>query len=187
MEFLKSLRQPGRLAILLFALTPWLGFAQTPSAEYKVQAVYLDKFIQFVDWPADAFAAVDSPLVIGVLGNDPFGQTLDEVIEGETVNNHPVVVRRFHTLQEMDHVHVLYVGKSETPHLGSILEGLKGKSILSVSDIEDFSYRGGIVRFLIANNKVRFRINVDAAREANLQISSKLLQLAEIVRDKNPR
>jgi hypothetical protein len=157
------------------------ALAQAQSTEYKVKAVYLVKFLQFVDWPSTLFADKTSPLVIGVLGNDPFGKVLDEAVEGEMINDHPVVVRRMANPKEMAQAQVLYIGKSEKVRVHSILAELKGQSILTVSDIESFCYDGGIVRFLVVNNKVHFRINVDAARDANLQISSKLLQLAEIV------
>ncbi|HZM05288.1 MAG TPA: YfiR family protein [Candidatus Saccharimonadales bacterium] len=186
MAILRSLAGRSRIfASWLLALSTLVATAQSTetTAEYKVKAVYLIKFVQFVGWPASAFASGDAPLVIGVLGNDPFGRVLDEVPEGEVVKNRRVVIRRYRNIRDVDNAQVLFIGQSEAPRIRPILGELKGQSILTVSDIEGFSYEGGIVRFLMVNNKVRFRINVDAARDANLQISSKLLQLAEIVHD----
>ena len=179
----------ARARVFLVCWFLGLGAALAPAqvsetaTEYKIKAVCLVKFIQFVDWPSSAFAHDDSPLVIGVLGADPFGRVLDEAAEGETVKNRPVVIRRSRNLRELEGVQVLFIGQSEMPHIRAILDGLKGKNILSVSDLENFTHEGGVVRFLMENNRVRFRINVDSARAADLQISSKLLQLAEIVRN----
>jgi hypothetical protein len=170
-------------AALWLALSVLLAGAEGPPREFAIKAVYLVKFIQFVDWPDSAFAAKESPLVIGILGTDHLDGALDEAAEGEAIKNHRVVVRRFHNVKEIDGVQVLFIDTSESKRLRSILSALKDRNILTVSDINDFSSEGGIVHFLIENNKVHFRINVDAAKKANLQISSKLLQLAEIVHD----
>jgi hypothetical protein len=168
---------------LLLLLSVGLAGAQQLPKEFEIKAVYLVKFIRFVDWPEHVFAAPDSPLVIGVLGADPFGRVLDDVADSESVKNHHVVVRRFQNLKQVKDVQVLYIGSSENSHLHSILPELKDRNILTVSDLDGFSTKGGIVRFLLENNKVHFRINVDAARRANLQISSKLLELAQIDHD----
>ena len=171
---------------MLLALGVFVAGAQGPPSEFEIQAVYLVKFIQFVDWPASAFPAEDSPLVVGVLGSDPFGGALDDMVKGEVVKQHRVVVRRFRRLREYKDskdVQVLYVSASEKSHLRNIVDSLRDRSVLTTSDLGDFSSQGGIVRFFIENKKVHFCINIDAAKRANLQISSKLLQLAEVVHD----
>ena len=171
---------------MLLALGVFVAGAQGPPSEFEIQAVYLVKFIQFVDWPASAFPAEDSPLVVGVLGSDPFGGALDDMVKGEVVKQHRVVVRRFRNLREYKDskdVQVLYVSASEKSHLRNIVDSLRDRSVLTTSDLGDFSSQGGIVRFFIENKKVHFCINIDAAKRANLQISSKLLQLAEVVHD----
>jgi len=171
---------------MLLALGVFVAGAQGPPSEFEIQAVYLVKFIQFVDWPASAFPAEDSPLVVGVLGSDPFGGALDDMVKGEVVKQHRVVVRRFRSLREYKDskdVQVLYVSASEKSHLRNIVDSLRDRSVLTTSDLGDFSSQGGIVRFFIENKKVHFCINIDAAKRANLQISSKLLQLAEVVHD----
>jgi len=186
MAFLKPTGHRSRgWSALLLALSVLSASAQAPVSEFKVKAVYLVKFIEFVDWPDGAFPATNSPLVIGVLGTDPFGRMLDEVAEGEMIKNRRVVVRRFHNAKEAEDANVLFIDKSESSRLRSILPSLQDRSILTVSDIEGFSDKGGVVRFIIENNKVHFRINVGAARRANLQISSKLLQLADVVHDQD--
>jgi len=154
--------------------------AQSVSKEYQVKAAFLYNFSQFIEWPAGALPG-SQPLVIGVLGEDPFGGYLDELVRGERVGNHPLVVRRFRQVGEIRTCHILFVSQSEANRLDQIVQYLKGRNILTVGDIENFALRGGMIRFVTENNKIRFRINLEAARGANLTISSKLLRAAEIV------
>jgi hypothetical protein len=154
--------------------------AQT-SPEYQLKAVFLFNFAQFVEWPTDAFPDSDAPLVIGVLGEDPFGPYLDETIRGESVNNRHLLVRRYHGVQDVDTCHILFVSREEQGNLPQILDHLKGRSILTVSDADHFASLGGIIRFVTDHNRIRLRINLDAAKAANLTLSSKLLRPAQIV------
>jgi len=170
--------------LLLFA---WLlsGFAlmaQTaPSRENQIKAVFLFNFAQFVEWPAQAFPEARTPLVIGVLGEDPFGAFLDETVRGEKVNNRPLVVQRYRRVEEIQVCHVLFISGSEAAQLERILELLKGRSILTVGGGEGFVGRGVMIGFATEKNKTRLKINVEAAKAASLTISSKLLRPAEIV------
>jgi hypothetical protein len=162
-------------------LAPSVLNAGAPAQEYEIKAVFLYNFAQFVQWPPDAFADKNAPLVIGILGNDPFGSYMDEAVRGETVNGRPFVVRRFGRAEDIDGCHILFISRSESGRLDEILDKLKGKSVLTVGDMDDFSHYGGMIRFVTENNKVRLRINVEAAKSAGLKISSKLLRPAEIV------
>jgi hypothetical protein len=155
------------------------------STEYQIKAVFLFNFTQFVEWPANAFPEKQSPLVIGVLGQDPFGTYLDETVKGEKVNGHPLVVRRFNNTDEASLCHILFIHSDKTEHLDQVLKTLKGRSILTVGDATDFARNGGMVRFFKENNKIRIRINLEATKAADLTISSKLLRLAEIVDSKH--
>ena len=165
---------------LLFSSGPHLS-AQSVSKEYQIKAAFLYNFSQFVDWPAGAFPNGQAPLIIGVIGDDPFGSYLDEIVRGEKVNNHPLVVQRFHRVNEIKTCHVLFVSRSEANQVEQILSNLRDREILTVGDFEGFAQRGGMIRFITENNKIRFRINVGAARAAKLTISSKLLRAAEVV------
>jgi hypothetical protein len=151
------------------------------SKEYQVKAAFLYNFSQFVVWPTEAFPEAQTPMVIGVIGEDPFGAYLDEIVHGEQVNNRPLIVRRYHQVEEINICHILFVSQSETKRLEQIFARLKGRSILTVGDIEGFAKQGGMIRFVSENDKIRFRINVEAAKAAKLSISSKLLKPAEIV------
>ena len=158
------------------------GLAQAgPSREYQIKAVFLFNFAQFVEWPAVAFAGSTSPLVIGILGGDPFGAYLDETVRDEKVNNRPLAIQRYHQVDEIKTCHVLFISRSEASRLDQILVSLKDRSILLVGDGDDFVQRGGMIRLANAQNKIRVSINVDAAKAANLTISSKLLRAAELV------
>jgi hypothetical protein len=166
---------------LLFCAGPEAS-AQTPvSREYQIKAVFLFNFAQFVDWPSDSFTSPQAPLVIGVLGDDPFDGYLDETVRDEKVNNHPLVIRRYRWVDDIGTCHILFISRSASGQLGEILARLKDRHILTVGDVEDFARLGGMIRFVTENNKIRLRINVDAAKAAELTISSKLLRPAKIV------
>jgi hypothetical protein len=154
--------------------------AQTPtSPEYQVKAVFLFNFAQFVDWPPKAFPEAQTPLVIGVLGEDPFGTYLDETVRGEKVKDRPLVVQRYRRVGEIKTCHVLFISRSETDRLEQILASVKGRNILTVGDAEDFALRGGMIQLVTEKNKIRMRINLEAVKAAGLTISSKLLRVAE--------
>jgi hypothetical protein len=175
----------GLLAVAALALA-FVGARSAPavtaeSREFEVKAVFLFNFAQFVEWQPDAFPDKEAPLVIGILGNDPFGTYIDEAVRGEKVNDRSLVIRRFHSVEEVGTCQILFISKSEAPRLSEDLQALKGRSILTVSDMDDFSRSGGMIRFVMEKNKVRLRINNDAARTAGLRISSKLLRPSEVV------
>lgn len=151
------------------------------SPEFQVKAVFLFNFAQFVEWPAGAFENAQSPLVIGVLGSDPFGRFLDDVVNGERVNGHVLAIRRYRKIEDVEHCHVLFVSGSEGPHVAKIAQALQGRAILTVCDWEGLARHGAIIRFLNEDDRVRLQINLAAAKAAGLTISSKLLRSAEIV------
>lgn len=154
---------------------------QEESLEYQVKAVFLYNFAQFVEWPPQAFPEGNGPLVIGILGNDPFGNYIDETIKGESVDGHPLVVKRFQTIEEIGVCHILFIGATEKDKVKIICEKLKSRNILTVGDVPNFAKQGGMVRFFIEDKKTKIRINLEATKKADLSISSKLLRLAEIV------
>jgi hypothetical protein len=170
------------LCVVALAMWPTLrAQPAAPSREYQLKAVFVFNFAVFVDWPPRSFADAQAPLVIGILGEDPFGEFLDSLVKGEKAQEHPLIVRRFKRVEEIDVCHVLFVSTSEAEKVPAILKALKGRSILTVSDIEDFTLSGGMVRFLTEKGKIRLRINLDEAKHAELTLSSKLLRPAEIV------
>jgi len=171
------------LLLVIWLLSAGLSLAAeaTPSRENQVKAVFLFNFAQFVEWPTQAFAAAQTPLVIGVLGEDPFGAFLDETVRDEKVNNRPLAIQRYRRVEEIQTCHVLFISGSETARLEQILENLRGRNILTVGGAEDFATRGVMIGFATEKNKTRLKINVKAAKAASLTISSKLLRPAEII------
>lgn len=172
-----------------FLLTCWsLAFVQVSGSraaaqvpeEYKVKAVFLFHFAQFVEWPAESFASSDAPMVIGVLGEDPFGEYLDEVIEGESIKGHPLQIRRFNTAEDIDKCHILFVRAEGIGQLRTVLQELEPRAMLTVGDNPAFIRAGGMIRFFSEDSKIRLQINPEAARSSGLTISSKLLRLADI-------
>jgi hypothetical protein len=190
MQFLSVFLNRNRWLHVLLAMALLLAskvatHAQDISTEYKFKAVFLFHFTQFVDWPSNTFPDPQAPLVIGILGDDPFGNFLNATVQGENVNGHRLVVERYHSPDDIKNCQVLFISSSEEPRLGRTLAGLKGKTVLTVSDIENFAEDGGIIGFVTVQNKIHFEINTDAAHDANLTLSSKLLRLADIVTTQN--
>lgn len=170
---------------LLLALLVLLGnvgpvAAQPAVPEYKLKAVFLFRFADYVTWPASAMPD-GHPFVIGIYGNDPFGGFLDDTVHGETVKGHAVEVRRLRSLEEVTTCNMLYVSTSAAGRLPEVLARLKGHPTLTVSDTPEFASRGGMIQLVKKGNRIGFRINVEASKEAGLSISAKLLQMAQIV------
>ena len=157
--------------------------AEAPVAdEYPVKAAFLFNFAKFVEWPADAFKGPEDPVMICVLGQDPFGSALEDVVRNKTVANRAFVVRDVSNAQQASKCHIVFVSASERKRFRSLLEELKGRSILTVGEAEDFIENGGIINFKLKDARVRIEIDAGAAERAKLRISSKLLSLAEITR-----
>jgi len=159
---------------------PSSGYSQT-TREYEIKAVFLFKLSQFTEWPAGAFTNENSPLVIGIIGNDPFGSFLDETIRDETVRGRPLVARRCRQLEEIQSCHILYISRSEADHLDRISKALDSQPVLTVSDIDGPAARGVMIQLVSERNKIRLRIDSDKARASRLTLSSKLLRTAEVV------
>ena len=147
--------------------------------EYQAKAVVLFNSAQFVTWPSSQPA--DIPLVIAILGDDPFGSYLDETARGEKVNNRSLSIQRARRGTETRNCQILFVSRSEGERAAQIVSNLKGRSVLTVSDIEGFAKLGGMIELFLEKDKVRMRINLEAVRAAGLRISSKLLRVAEVM------
>jgi hypothetical protein len=154
------------------------------STEYQLKAAFLYKLAQFVEWPERAFRAADAPLVVGVLGEDPFGTYLDELVKGEKVGERPLIVRRFKRAEDIGECHILFISRSEVGTLDKALALLRGRSVLTVGDTDTFTQQGGMVRFATESGKIRLKVsvaNVEADKASELKPSSKILSPANIV------
>lgn len=178
---LLRLFHPLVVGIMLLVAPITLPAQPAIARDYQVKAVFLFNFAQFVEWPASAFPDETGPLVIGVLGEDPFGPFLEEVVRGESVGGRSLVIRRYRQPEEIDTCHILYIGQSEESRLAQVVAHLRGRGVLTVSDIGGAARTGVMIHFFAENKKIRLRINLAAAREAGLVLSSKLLRPAEII------
>ncbi|HVU55294.1 MAG TPA: YfiR family protein [Puia sp.] len=155
--------------------------AQAPlSREYELKAVFLYNFAQFVEWPPTAFSNSEAPLIIGVIGKNPFGTRLKDIVSGEKVNGHDVSVQYYDNAEDIGTCHILFINLPEAKKREQVLQLLKDRNILTVSDAPGFPAEGGMIRLFTRDNKIRFEVNLEVSRAAGLSISSKLLRLADL-------
>jgi len=150
-------------------------------SEYQIKAAYLYYFTTFVDWPSETYSRTGETVVVGVLGEDPFGAILDETLRGKSVNSRRLVVKRFANIKDARDSQVLFISNSERDRLPSILKALEGAAVLTVGDLDQFASRGGQIAFRTEDKKVRFDINVAAVQRAHLKVSAQLMKLGRIV------
>lgn len=156
------------------------------SSEYLIKAGFTYNFAKLMEWPSGAFAQPDSPIVIGVLGTDPFNGTLDQVLKGKQANGRAFEVKHLKWGADLRGCNILFVSDSEAAHVDELLRSIKGLPILTIGETPGFAQRGGIINFVVEDNRVRFEIDVDAAKQSNINISSRLLSLATIVHEAPP-
>lgn len=173
------------LCVLVVLLASSLA-AQNPSVEYRIKAAYLLNFAKFVSWPDEAFAKPDSPIVIGILGKDPFGAEIDRTVSGKTIELRPLSVKRLSETDALDGCHILFIADSERRRLSQIIENARRLPILTVAEMEDFTEMGGMIRFIKHENTIRFEIDLEPVTKSGLKISSKALQVA-IVKGKTEK
>ena len=182
------MRRLRLLITVAMVMLPSLGFEahaqeSSVSSEYLIKAGFIYNFANLVQWPANAFTQPDSPIVIGILGEDPFGTVLDRVLAGKKVNGRIFLVKRLKSVPDLKECHIVFVSSSEIAHLAEAIHLVKGMPILTIGEIPGFARRGGIINLFLEDNKVHFEVNVEAAKEADLNISSRLLALARIVQE----
>jgi len=176
----------GRSMLAGLACALAFGFLETQAAvpaakEYEVKAAFLFNFAQYVEWPPESFSTPATPIIIGVLGDDPFGRVLDQTVRGETVKSRPIAIHRSRQIENLRHCHLLFISKSERGRLTPIFAKLAGTHCLTVGETDRFAHNGGIINFRLQGANVRFEINLNAARRSGLMISSKLLRLAILI------
>lgn len=167
------------LLIISASIIPGAPARSLEGTEYQIKAAMMVNFIQFIDWPDDLDQS-DDLMTIGIFGADNFGPTLD-AIEGRIVNGKQLKLRRFKSIQELNQCQILFVPESETSRMNEILSSLKGTPVLTIGEAERFTQMGGIIRFYIEENHVRFEINQTAAIQSKLKISAKLMEIAKII------
>src|SRR5437588_4805570 len=152
------------LCALLFAAmsTP----AAPQPAEYALKAVFLYNFCRFIEWPKSAFASPNEPIIIGIIGDDPFGPLLNEAIQGETQHGRSIKIEHYRKPDQIGHCHLLFVGKSEVARLDAIFAVVSGKSIVTVGETDTFLDHGGMIALTADRSRVRLHINPEMLRAA---------------------
>jgi len=180
------MKKAALLSVLCVTLAGPMVAESISSREYEIKAAFLYNFAKFVEWPPDAFQKNPGHFVIGILGPDPFGSDLDDLLEGKTIQDKSLVLKRIAIPQDATSCHVLFISSAKEEELDSILIALKGLPVLTVSDMDQFIQRGGVVGFTLEGKKVRFSINTKVADQAGLKVSSQLLKLAKTVISRLP-
>jgi hypothetical protein len=167
------------LLSLLLLRVGVLAHAQEDSqpSEYQIKAAFIFNFAKFVEWPAAAFPKASSPLIVGVLGENPFNDALEKMIKNKKVDEHPVIIMQYRAATDATNCHILFISSSEKARLPQILNQLNGRSVLTIGEMPGFTEAGGMINFVLEGTKIRFQINNDAAINSRLKISAKLLGL----------
>ena len=180
---------PGLLVaaalLLAWVVSPaaWAGEAEAAEiSQQQVEAAYLYKFGSYVTWPDKAFAAPDSPIVIGVAGADSVADNLAALVAGRSIGNRPVVVKRIHSEEQLAGVHILFIGAPGAALSSSLLESSRKQPILVVTEGQDGLAEGGAVSFVMVDARVRFDVSLDAVQANGLKLSSQLLSVAHAVK-----
>lgn len=180
-------RALGRVAASWLAALLFIGWAgrvlgqTSASSEYQVKAAFLFHFAQFVEWPPETFKDATSPVTYCTAGADPFHGVLEAGLDRKTIGGRPIRVLHFKQAQEIQGCQVLFVGTQEKKFISTILANVRATPVLTVGESENFARQGGMIGFFLEDNKVRFEINLDAAEQAKLKISARLLTLAKTV------
>lgn len=154
---------------------------QASSDEYRQKANFLAVFPSFVEWPASAFPSAQAPLFICVFGDFSFGTYLAELTRGLLIRARRVEIRWVRNEQALRTCHILLVSRSEGKRYAKIFNGIRGASVLTVGETPDFMARGGAIDLLIEEDRLQFEVNMGAANDAQLRISSNMLALAQHV------
>lgn len=154
--------------------------------DYQVKAAFLVNFPKYVDWPAGGFATPNSPITVAVFGDDNVANEFQNMIQGGLViSGHPVVLKQIRTEADIDaSCQILFIAASEQSRAAAILDRLKGSAVLTVGESENFLEQGGMVNLVPKNRKIRLQVNLTAASQARLRISSRLLVAADYVKGK---
>lgn len=148
------------------------------ASEPRLKAAFLYKFGNFIEWPTNAFNSPTAPMIIGVAGSGPFRSELERTVQNKAIDGHPLLVKEIKNISDLKNCHILFIGSSEK-RLAELLKAVRGTSVLTVGETDGFIAAGGMINFLVEENKIRFEVNNTTAQQAGLKISSKLLMLAK--------
>ena len=177
-----------RWGLLLFLFTAFIGLllalpkahaAKSNQQEYEIKAAFIYNFAKYVTWPKETFVYKNKPLVLGILGHNPFGRQINK-IDGKLVHDRKLKVIAIKDYEQIKQCNMLYISPSESKNLDKIWPLLETEKILTISDMDNFAGVGGMIELIVKDDRIRFIINPQAAERAGLSISSQLLKLAII-------
>lgn len=179
----RVVRQIGLAAMIAAAVIGACALRAVAEAslEYRVKAAFLYNFAKFVTWPAQVFPASDAPVVFCLAGDDPFQELLDATTKDRKVEGRPIVIRRLPAEAPLAGCHLVFSSESDGARVAHVLQRAAGAGALTVGEAEEFLLRGGMIRLLVDEGKVRFDISTRSAEQAGLKVSSQLLKLARSV------
>jgi hypothetical protein len=172
------------ILVMILAIMPAFheaGVHAQAAQEYQVKAAFIFNFAKFVEWPPEVLVDKQAPVVLCILGKDPFSDAF-EPLKKRTVEGRRFAVRQVNSVQEVERCQMLYISTSEKDRLPQILKSVRNRHILTISDMKGFSREGGMITLVRDQEKIAMEINLDAARNADLKISSQLLKLATIIK-----
>ena len=171
------------IIVSFFSLPVHYGANADDTSEYYIKAAYLYNFAKFMTWPDDTFENSDSPFNLCIIGISPFGDAI-KTLDNKMIGKRKFTVQYCEDIGQVKKCHILYISTSEKEHIQTILKKSEGTPRLTVSDMEDFVKKGGMVGFMLKGKKIHFEINVDNIKSSKLNVSSRLLKIATIVRNK---
>ena len=183
-------RRIATLAVLMILVfLPEMTPAEVPQGaalengdEYDIKAAFLINFIRFTEWPGDAFAGPNTPLVLVIFGKDPFGRAAFNEVASKPVNGRRLEIRRTKNLKDIEGCHFLFINSVDDKALAAVINTVRNKHVLTVGEGSKFSEAGGMIRFYIENTNVKFEIKLTEVQHSDLKISANLLNLAKVIR-----
>lgn len=169
------------LCVGVLLAAPGAHSAEAVSKEYQIKAAFLYNFAKFVEWPPQSFTDPGSPITIGVLGQNPFGGELEQVVKDRKINGRGVLVKTLETVEQAASVQIVFLATTEDARIPKLLAAIGDRAVLTVGESEAFASQGGAIRFVLDGDKVRFKINLTPADRAHLKIGGQLQQLAKQV------
>jgi len=182
----------ARMACMVASVVATVAWGSTVNAadadtpmDYQVKAAFLVNFPKFVDWKPGTFADTNSPITVGIYGDDNIAGEFERMIEGgRAVEGRPIVLERITSEQQITNCQVLFIARSERHRTRAVIEKTKGSSVLTVGETEDFLEEGGIINMVPRDRKIRLQVNLGTARDSHLNISARLLKVADVVKGK---
>jgi hypothetical protein len=179
------------LCTLLMMAAGWIdgtsvSIAEEPMpSEYQVKAAFLINFPKYVDWPAEAFAETNSPVVLATSGETKVAEEIQKVIAGRAVNGRKIILKRLASGEQSGVCHILFISAAEQQRSPNLLANLKDADVLTVGESDDFLEIGGIINLARRDQKIALEVNLTAASNARIKISSKLLSVASVVKGRS--